>query len=213
VFSKTDAARARARVVHCAAALFLMQLGACGGSPPPPEAGEFTGSIPDLMGRTVMVLPAQVVDGVPEPVDPELEFALSEHGEGIEWIFPDQLRRQVERTPSLDMKVDDLPVGTFFRADIERIGDPLFGYIRRLSALTGAQVAVIPLQVRYRMATDLEPSAIEIRSTVLDAVSGRVFWTGVVAGEEGPADSPGTLASAADSFARHMAWSSERGQE
>ena len=188
-------------------------MAACGGAPPPPEAGEFVGSIPDMMGRTVMVLPVQTVDGVPEPIDPELEFALNEHGEGIEWIFPNRLQRQVDRTPALDVNLDALPVGTFFRAEVERIGEPLFGHIRRLAGLTGADMAVIPLQVRYRMAADTVDSGIEVMSTVLDAVSGRVFWTGVVDGEPGAADDPGTLASAADSFARHMAWSVPRGPE
>lgn len=169
------------------------------------------GAIPDMMGRTVMLLPVQVVDGVPEPVDPEIEFALGEHGEGIDWVFPDELRRHVDRAPGMDLKVEDLPVGTFFRAEVERVGDPLFGYIRRLAALTGADMAVIPLQVRYRMATDIEPSAIEIMSTVLDARSGRVFWTGVLAGDEGDADDPGTLGAAANVFARSMAWSAQGG--
>jgi hypothetical protein len=200
------------RAARASASLALVVVvAACGGSPPPPEAGDSMGAIPDMMGRTVMLLPVQVVDGVPEPVDPEIEFALGEHGEGIDWVLPDQLRRHVDRTPGMDLKVEDLPVGTFFRAEVERVGDPLFGYIRRLAALTAADMAVIPLQVRYRMATELEPSAIEIMSTVLDARSGRVFWTGVLAGSEGDADDPATLGSAANVFARSMAWSAQGG--
>ena len=200
--------------------VLLIALVGCTGGRPPPQVGETIGSIPDMMGRTVMVLPVQVVDGVPGPIDPELEFALNEHGEGIEWIFPAQLQRQVDRTPALDMRLGDLPVGTFFRAEMERIGDPLFGHIRRLAGLTGAEMAIIPLRVRYRgpiePGPEMEPEdpeiepqgpAIEIMATVLDAVSGRVFWTGVVEGDEGQADHPATLASAADSFAGRMAWS------
>ena len=99
-------------------------------------------------------------------------------------------------------------VGVFMRAEIERVGDPLFGYLRRLAAITGAQIAVIPVQVRYRMATETDPSAVEILTTVLDPVSGRVFWTGVVEGDEGPADDLGTLASTANNLARRLAWSS-----
>ena len=188
-------------------------LAACGGAQNAPRAGEHTGAIPDLMGRKVLVLPTQIVDGVPEPVDPEIEFALKEHGEGIDWIMPDAVRRQVDRTPGMDMKVDDLPVGIFLRAEIERIGDPLFGYIRRLAALTGASVAVIPVQVRYRMETETQESAVEIVTAVLDAVSGQVFWIGVVEGDPGPADDLGTLASAANKLARNLAWSSVGGDD
>jgi hypothetical protein len=176
-----------------------------------------------MMGRKVMILPVQVVDGVPGPIDPELEFALNEQGEGVEWIFPDRLQRQIDRTPSLEMRLADLPVGTFFRAEIQRIGDPLFRYIRQLAALTGAQMAIIPLRVRYRGPMEVEEvegaeadgveatgPAIEIMTTVIDAVSGRVFWTGVTESDEGAADDPATLADAADTFARRMAWSSPR---
>ena len=184
---------------------------ACGGGQTAPQAGQTTGSIPDLMGRKVLVLPAQIVDGVPEPIDPEIEFALQEHGEGIDWVMPDEVRRQVDRTPGMDMKVDDLPVGIFLRAEIERVGDPLFGYIRRLAALSGASVAVIPVQVRYRMEDETHESAVEIVTAVLDAVSGRVFWTGVIEGDPGPADDLGTLASAANQLARSLAWSSSVG--
>jgi len=183
-------------------------LTACGGGQNPPQAGQTTGSIPDLMGRKVLVLPTQIVDGVPEPIDPEIEFALREHGEGIDWVMPAEIRRQVDRTPGMDLKVDDLPVGIFLRAEIERVGDPLFGYIRRLAAVSGASVAVIPVQVRYRAETETQESAVEIVTAVLDAVSGRVFWTGVIEGDPGPADDLGTLASAANKLAQNLAWSS-----
>lgn len=182
---------------------------ACGGRQAAPEAGEYVGAVPDLMGRTVMVLPVQIVDGVPEPVDPEIVFALEEHGEGIDWVMPDEVRRHVDRTPGMDMKVDDLPVGVFLRAEVERIGDPLFGYIRRLAAVTDADIAVIPVQVRYRGPTEARGGAVEIVTVVLDAVGGRVYWTGVVDGEEGPADDLGTLASTANALARRLAWSSQ----
>lgn len=191
----------------------VVLLGACGGGAHAPEAGEYVGAVPDLMGRKVMVLPVQLVDGVPEPVDPEIVFALEEHGEGIDWVMPDQVRRAVDRTPGMDVKVDDLPVGIFMRAEVERVGDPLFGYLRRLAALTGAQFAVIPVQVRYRMASDELGSAVEILTTVLDPVSGRIFWTGVIDGDEGPADDVGTLASTANNLARRLAWSSQTSQQ
>lgn len=181
----------------------------CGGRHAAPVAGEYVGAVPDLMGRTVMVLPAQIVDGVPKPVDPEIQFALEEHGEGINWVMPDEIRRHVERTPGTDMKVDALPVGMFLRGEVERVGDPLYGYIRRLGAVTDADVAVIPIQVRYRRATEEQGSAVEIVTTVIDVITGRVYWTGVVDGDEGPADDLGTLASTANNLARHLAWSSE----
>ena len=69
----------------------------CGGQQSAPEAGDYLGAVPDLMGRTVMVLPAQIVDWVPEPVAPEIVFALEEHGEGIDWVMPNQIRRAATR--------------------------------------------------------------------------------------------------------------------
>jgi hypothetical protein len=149
-----------------------------------------------------MVMPVQASRGVAGDASAELVYALRARGQGVRWIMPDTLRAALARNPTLDVPLDALPVGVFLRAQVNRLGDPMFGYLRRLNALTGASVALIPVEVRYRPATAERPGAVELVAALVDAESGRVGWFGIVEGEPGEASSPRALASAADALAR-----------
>jgi hypothetical protein len=149
-----------------------------------------------------MVMPVQASRGVAGDASAELVYALRARGQGVRWIMPDTLRAALARNPTLDVPLDALPVGVFLRAQVNRLGDPMFGYLRRLNALTGASVALIPVEVRYRPATADRPGAVELVAALVDAASGRVGWFGIVEGEPGEASSPRALASAADALAR-----------
>ena len=190
------------RSVALAAA--LASLAACGGirSEAAPTAGSSRGRIPDLLGATVMVMPVQSTRGVEGDATAELVDALRTHGAGVHWLMPDTLRFLLRRSPALDVPLDALPVGVFLRAQVNRLGDPMFGYLRRLNALTDARVALIPVEVRRGAATPERAAADEYAAALIDATSGRVFWFGIVAGEPGEAASARALASAADALAR-----------
>jgi hypothetical protein len=176
-------------------------LGACAtGSAP--DAGSSRGAVPDLIGAQVMIMPVQATRGVAGNATAELVDALRARGRGVRWIIPDTLRAALARAPALDVPLDALPVGVFLRVQVNRLGDPMFGYLRRLNALTGAQVALIPVEVRYRAATPERPGAVEFVAALVNAESGYVGWFGVVEGEAGEAASPSALASAADALAR-----------
>jgi hypothetical protein len=82
---------------------------------------------------------------------------------------------------------------------VNRVGDPLYGQIRRLTTLVDANLVVIPVQVDYGA-----DGAFHLVGTMVDPVSGRVLWTANIAGEAGPADSPRALASLADAFSRAL---------
>jgi hypothetical protein len=89
-----------------------------------------------------------------------------------------------------------LPVGIFLQAQVRRIGDPLFRDIRRLAELTGAEVVLIPVEIRYG-----ENGAYEVAAALVNGTSGRVYWFGVIQGDEGPPGDAATLASMADALA------------
>jgi hypothetical protein len=169
-----------------------------------PTAGASRGVIPDLFGVPVMVLPVQATRGVAGDASAELVYALRTRGQGVRWIMPDTMRAWLGRNPTLDVPLDALPVGVFLRTQVDRLGDPMFGYLRRLNALTGAQVALIPVEVRYRAATAERPGGVELVAALVNAESGRVGWFGIVEGEAGEASSPRALASAADALARRL---------
>jgi hypothetical protein len=183
----------------------LIVLGACGPRRAPPAPGESRGAVPDLAGRTVMVLPVQQIEGLAGDGDAELAFALQTRLGDVEWVFPPALRRALQGSPALDVRLDALPVGVFLQAQVDRIGDPLFGAMIRLGALTGAGVALIPVAVRYRPGATGAAGVGEVVAVLLDVRTGYVAWFGVEAGQPGDASDPGVLASVLDALARRMA--------
>lgn len=193
------------------AVLALTALAGCGGQQveTPPRPGEFQGAVPALEGHRVMVLPVQFAPGVPGPADAELHFALEDRGPRIGWVFPDEMREVLARSPALEVHMDALPVGVFRQAEVQRIGDPLYGELRRLAAVANADLALLPLEVRPALdslGAVVPDGGLQVTATLIDIHTGRVYWFGVVAGEAGPISDPRTLASAMDALAATMAW-------
>ena len=135
-------------------------------------------------------------------VDAELVFALTARGEGVDWMVPDELRELLRRSPGLDAPLEGLPVGVFLGTVVDRIGDPIYGVLRRLNALTGVPIALIPVRAHYRPGASPESGAAEVAVAVLQSQTGRVIWFGVVEGTTGAADDPAVVASAMDELAK-----------
>jgi hypothetical protein len=189
------------RLRSAATLLAIVLAQGCGGpkTAPPPGPGEARGTVPDLRGRTVLVLPVQIKSNVPQGIIPDAEFsfALASRGEGVSWVFASDVDKILERSPGVRVQIRNLPVDVFLRAEVNRVGDPLFGNVARASALVGAEVAIIPVAVTYG-----PPGAYVVSAAILDVRTGRVAWYGVVEGDEGEATNPQTLASAMDILAR-----------
>jgi len=183
----------------------LLPLACGGGAAPPPQAGTQMGLVPDLRGVRVMMLPVQSQRGLggmdPEP---EVVFALTARSSEVLWVEPEELRRVAQRTPGLDLAVDRLPVGIFLQAEVERVGDPLFGHLRRLSAITNADLAFIPVEVRYRAMAEDRPGAVEIAATLIHTRTGRVVWFGIVEGQDATTTDRAAVASAAERLAARI---------
>ena len=180
-------------------ALALLMAWSCGSPESPPGPGESRGAIPDLRGWTVMVLPVQLRTGVPEGVlaDPELAYSLRGRGEGVTWIFPPELDERLERSPAVSTPIRDLPVRMFLQSEVNRVGDPLFGHLLRLATLTGADVALIPVELKYG-----EDGTYLLSVAVIGTRTGRVSWFAVIEGSAGEAQSPASLASTTEKLAR-----------
>lgn len=178
--------------------LVSLLVSACGPPPAPPGPGEASGFVPDLRGYTVMVFPVQLQSGVPQGVEPDLEIAhtLGSFGDGVSWVFPSDMENMLARSPSVHAQIRGLPVQAFLQAEVNRVGEPLYGHIVRMSGLTGADVALLPVEVKYG------PDGTYLISAALVAArNARVTWYGVVEGATGDAANPGTMASAAESLA------------
>ncbi len=178
----------------------------CGRTAEPPTAGSFEGFIPDLRGERVMVFPVQIRSGVPGDASPEIDFALRTRTAEVDWIFSDELEAVLARSPSVDSAVRGLPVGVFLRAEVRRIGDPLFGQLLRLGTLVNSDIALIPVTVRAGAEGAGGTSVVEIVATILDVRSGRVIWFGVVGGTPGSVSDFASVASAAEAFAETLLW-------
>lgn len=179
------------------ALLLVMGCGGGAATPGSVEPPPAYGGIPDLSGRTVLVYPAQSVRDGLLMADPEIRFAVAEARGWVRWVLPDDLRRAMARSPGVRVMPERLSVGVFLRAEVRRVGDPLFGELRRSAALVGAETALIPVEVVYRAGETAVDGRVEIAAALVDVRSGRVHWFGRVEGSPGDRRDPGVLASAA----------------
>lgn len=185
--------------------LLAMFLGGCAGKAPAPDPGMSQGTPPDLRGSRVMVYPVQENRGVPGDAEAELAYGLRQRGAGVTWIFPPELERAVSRSPGLNARTRGLPVGMFESAEVERVGDPLYGDLRRLAALVDGEVALVPVRLSLLPAEE-GSSTVRMSAALIHVRTGRVLWFGVVEGDPGSREDPRGLASVVDRLARTLLW-------
>ena len=178
----------------------------CGGTASAPSAGDFEGFIPDLRGRRVMVFPVQLQTGVLGDAGPGDHFRASDQEPGSRLDFPDELEAVVTRSPSVDTAVRGLPVGVFLSAEVDRIGDPLFGQLLRLGALTNSDIALIPVAIGSGAQGVGGTSVVEIAATIVNVRTGQVIWFGVVGGRPGLIGDFALVASAVEELAETLLW-------
>jgi hypothetical protein len=152
-----------------------------------------------------MLLPVQDVRGIDGDADAELAFGLRDRGVGVTWILPRQLDEALRRSPGLDTRTRGLAVGMFSAAEVRRIGDPLYGELRRLATLVDAGVALIPLSAEGVPGQD-GTVAVRLSVAVAEVRTGRVLWFGVVEGDPHPIGDPRGLASGVDRLAQTLLW-------
>lgn len=152
-----------------------------------------------------MVLPVQDVRGVAGDADAELGFGLRDRGSTVTWILPDRLEEALARAPGLDTRVHGLAVGAFSAAEVRRVGDPLYGELRRLAALVDAEAALLPVSAAA-VTVPGQGTAVRFAVAVVEVRTGRVLWFGVAEGGHHPTGDPRGLASAVDVLARTLLW-------
>lgn len=185
-------------------ASILLLVNACSGAQAPPAPGYERGGLPDLGGATVMLLPVQVRVDVHADLDRELEYALRATEARIRWRMPDALGEVMSRNPAEDVPLHNLPVRAFQAGELERIGDPLFGYLYRLGVLSEADFALIPVEARPRPGED--GASVQLSVALVDVRTGWVRWFGVVEGAAGPLGDLAAAASVAESLARRVSY-------
>lgn len=188
------------------ALLAALLLASCAHTAEPPAPGASQGIPPDLRGRRVMVLPVQLVSGIQQgDPDAELAFGLTAREPGVDWVLPPEIERALARAPTIDARTRGLPVGAFLAAEVERIGDPLYGQLIRMAALVDGEVALLPVQMQAGAATE-NGRPLQASAALIDVRSGRVLWFGVVEGAPVAPDDPRGLASVMEVLARTVLW-------
>jgi hypothetical protein len=189
------------------ATVSIVASGACASSHvAAPAVGNGRGAVPDLRGQRVIVLPVQRISGVQESADSEIEFVFAGRGAGVEWVFPGELAGALERAPNVRASVRGLPVSMFLQAEVNRVGDPLYGQLRRLGALVNGDLALLPVQLRYGSVNEGGELGVSLSVALIEVRTGRVFWYGVVGGQPGPVDDFATVASAVEALAVQVLW-------
>jgi hypothetical protein len=197
--------------------LFIgLLLAGCGKARVAPPPAMTAGPAPVLVGMRVMLFPTQF-GAVPiadttfshfpldrAALDAEIAYWLPQLGRSIQWIPPATVQRALDRSPALGIDIRNLPVTSFQRAQVRRIGDPLYGDLRKLAAVLDARIAIIPVAAEYIGVTP-NGARVQIATAVIDALDGTVLWFGVLQSEADGMDANAAVASAAQVFARAFA--------
>ncbi len=194
----------------------LVAFAACGGRPqnaPPVPAAT---PAPVLSGQTVMIFPVQR-GNVPvaqaesqhftiatEKLDAELAYWLPQVATNVKWTLPNAIQRAITRSPSLAIDINNLAVNSFQQAQVKRIGDPLFGDLRKLAAVLDTRLAVIPIAAERIGATN-DSARVQVATAVIDALSGNVVWFGIIESDADARGEEAGIASAAQAMARAFA--------
>ena len=203
-------ARPRARVYARVGLITLAAL-ACARAPAAPAPNQIRRP-PDLTGKTVLVLPVHAgpVPSSSTPaagrfddgsaLDSEIGYWLAARAPTVKWILPPTIDRTLARSPGVDIKPRALDVSAFRRAEVRRIGDPLFGDLRRLAAILDAGVALLPVAAEYRQ-DSAGQIRLEVALALIDTNFGDVLWFGILAGDPGSPGGQAMIASAAERVA------------
>ena len=157
-------------------------------------------------------------------MDAELEFAFGERRSAEDWVLPSELRRTMERNPSLDIKPDRMAYSPLLVpiADRKYIPEPLHSELRTLAALFDTRYVVVPIRLTVETeSTDEARSGSEVAYAGGDAVApaqrayllaamidirrSDVLWLGEFTGDPGTSDSGSLLATLANRVAEKLA--------
>lgn len=157
-------------------------------------------------------------------MDAELEFAFGERRSAEDWVLPSDLRRTMERNPSLSIKPDRLAYNPLLVPinDRKYIPEPLHTQLRTLAAMYDTRYVLVPVRLTVEVeSTDEARSGSEVAYSGGDAVApaqraymlaamidirrSDVLWLGEFVGDPGTSDSGSLLATLANRMAEQLA--------
>lgn len=106
----------------------------------------------------------------------------------VNWVLPDELRREARRSPTFATNPDQMGTALLRAEKLEMVPDPLRAELRTLVALADARYALVPAALVYRRsAAPATPgmATAELTIVLVDARLGRIGWRTVARGDGG----------------------------
>lgn len=104
----------------------------------------------------------------------------------VNWVLPDELRREARRSPTFATNPDQMGTAILRAEKLEMVPDPLRAELRTLVALADARYALVPAALVYRRtvgSTDPQMATAELTIVLVDARLGRIGWRTVARGD------------------------------
>ena len=112
----------------------------------------------------------------------------------VNWVLPDELRREAHRSPSIATNPDQMGTALLRAEKMEMMPDPLRSEMRTLVALADARYALVPAALVYRrMVGSTDPKGLpdgrsrmataELSIVLVDGRLGRIGWRTIARGD------------------------------
>ncbi|HEX9393023.1 MAG TPA: hypothetical protein VF923_00130 [Gemmatimonadales bacterium] len=174
-------------------------LAACGKKPSGPPTPAPTAPFPagGLAGQRVSLVPISLV-AADEAVgwdslltdhratllraDSVIAALLPARTPEVNWVLPDELRREARRAPGIATDPDQLGTAVLRAENMREVLDPLRAQLRTLGALGGGRYVVAPAAIVFRPAGPGLGTA-ELSIVLVDVRLGKIDWRTVARGE------------------------------
>ena len=183
----------------CGAIAIVALVAACGKKPSGPPTPLPTAPFPaaGLAGQRVSLVPIPLVaadealgwDSVLADrratllrADSLIAALLPTRTPEVNWVLPDELRREARRAPGIATDPDQLGTAVLRAENMTEVLDPLREQLRTLGALSGARYVVAPAAVVFRPAGPGLGTA-ELAVVLVDVRLGKIDWRTVARGE------------------------------
>lgn len=99
----------------------------------------------------------------------------------VEWVSPFELRKMARRAPGMLANPDEMGQAMLRGAKIEDVPDPLRSSLRKLAAVAGGRMVLVPAAVGFSRDSSGAVRA-DLTLVMVDARGGRVVWRSIAHG-------------------------------
>lgn len=97
-------------------------------------------------------------------------------GPEVEWVLPPELRRVAQRAPATVTDPDRMGQSIMRSSSLDKVPDPLRGYLRGLTAMTNGRLVMIPAAIRFSADSATGGVRAEAVLVLADTRNGAVVW-------------------------------------